>query len=190
MSFVFRTTYLNANNIVNRIGSFKQRDNKWFKKIAQIITVFHELHQPKDEQDWNQFGVNPNLDSFVKNRYTLNPNHYTKKLREKEKLKNFTSFGCRRWVSYLPYNFRATWDTYPSPYYITFDDAHLKINGDRLIRYIDVCSPNNNKTVILLNKCRERQFTKKKIQLILQENNVKFQKCWTKNKLIQTLMSF
>ena len=189
MSFVFRTTSLNAANIVNRIGSFKQRDNRWFKKIAKIITVFHELQQSKDEHDWYQFGVKPSLGNHVKNRYTLNPNHYTKKLREKEKLKNFTSFGRRRWVACLPYNFKRVWHT-PSPYNITFDDAHLKINGNRLIRYIDVYSPNNNKTVILLNKCREREFTKKKIQLILQENNIKFQKHWTKNRLIQTLMSF
>ena len=74
MSFVFRTPSLNAANIVNRIGSFKQRDNKWFKKIAKIITVFHELQQSKDEHDWYQFGVKPSLGNHVKNRYTLNPN--------------------------------------------------------------------------------------------------------------------
>jgi len=214
MSFVFKTTHLKANNIVDRIGAYKQRDNTWFKQITQITKVFHELQQPTEENNWHNFGMEKGLKkngphsirllqssskcvwNYIKDRNTINPIHYTKKLRKKEKLKNATYLGRHRWITYLSNDYIQCWNVRGKindphwPWNYIYFDKNLKINQRKLTRYIDVYSPNNNKTVILLNKCREWKFTKKKIQFILQENNIEFKHYWTKKKLIQTLMSF
>ena len=212
MSFVFKTTHLKANNIVDRIGAYKQRDNIWFKQITQITKVFHELQQSTEENNWHNFGVKKSLGkngyliptsandelvwNYIQDRNTINPIHYTKTLRKKEKLKNSTYLGRFRWISYLSNDYTLCWNVRgkindPHWYYnYIYFDKNLKINQHKLTRYIDVYSPNNNKIVILLNKCREQEFTKKKIQFILKENNIEFKYYWTKKKLIQTLMSF
>ena len=39
MSFVFKSTTLNAANIIYRVGRFKQYDNKWFKKITKLSKI-------------------------------------------------------------------------------------------------------------------------------------------------------
>ena len=45
MSFVFKSTTLNAANIIYRVGRFKQYDNKWFKKITKLSKIIKKGHR-------------------------------------------------------------------------------------------------------------------------------------------------
>ena len=50
MSFVFKSTTLNAANIIYRFGRFKQYDNKWFKKITKLSKIIRKGHKYNAKQ--------------------------------------------------------------------------------------------------------------------------------------------
>ena len=75
MSFVFKSTTLNAANIIYRFGRFKQYDNKWFKKITKLSKIIRKGHKynarqyrfatkPRGKIGWVKYSPNPN--------YTIN----------------------------------------------------------------------------------------------------------------------
>ena len=78
MSFVFKSTRLNAANIIYRFGRFKQYDNSWFKKITKLSKVIkkghrYNLRQWRFNQKKRGFGwVNNKYHGPNQNLYTIN----------------------------------------------------------------------------------------------------------------------
>tara|TARA_R110001599_G_scaffold339635_1_gene559355 strand:- start:181 stop:642 length:462 start_codon:yes stop_codon:yes gene_type:complete len=75
MSFVFKSTTLNAANIIYRFGRFKQYDNKWFKKITKLSKIIRKGHKynarqyrfatkPRGKIGWVKYSPDPH--------YTIN----------------------------------------------------------------------------------------------------------------------
>ena len=138
MSFVFKSTTLNAANIIYRVGRFKQYDNKWFKKITKLSKIIKRGH-----------------------RYNLRQWGLMKK---------------RGWFSH-----------YRSPIYtINFISRGFTGTHYRERNAVDTFR-HRHKNKFLLKKV---DWTKAEMIDNLKQNNIKYKKSWSKDKLYPLLFSF
>tara|TARA_R110000744_G_scaffold162547_1_gene279191 strand:+ start:561 stop:959 length:399 start_codon:yes stop_codon:yes gene_type:complete len=132
MSFVFKSTTLNAANIIYRVGRFKQYDNKWFKKITKLSKIIKRGH-----------------------RYNLRQWRFTHWRDCKGHTINFISRGF-------------TGTTY------------------RGYRGVDKFRHEHKNKFIL----KKVDWTKAEMIDNLKQNNIKYKKSWSKDKLYPLLFSF
>tara|TARA_R110000851_G_scaffold201418_1_gene352624 strand:- start:3 stop:410 length:408 start_codon:yes stop_codon:yes gene_type:complete len=135
MSFVFKSTTLNAANIIYRVGRFKQYDNKWFKKITKLSKIIKKGH-----------------------RYNL-----------------------RQW--------RFSWwyrDDDCSDYTINFISRGFTGTTYRGYRGVDKFRHEHKNKFIL----KKVDWTKAEMIDNLKQNNIKYKKSWSKDKLYPLLFSF